>query len=107
MVNLRLELGFAIGPEVHRTLDYAIQANGDEPIRYQAHWPDGHQSHWPEGRWRTLHFPLPTGAESCPVRITFIVDNPVSTRVLHGAESGDDRIIGIELLRASYDLAMV
>lgn len=104
-VVLRLELCFAIAPDTNPVLNYAISINEQPAIPFEARWPDGKTSHWPQGRWRTLKFPISSVALGQPAKITFIVDRPVSTRELSGGKVDDDRLIGIGLLKATYDVA--
>lgn len=94
-IVLLLDLQFAIAPDTHEVLDYAIEVNGDTTY-HQARWPD---------RWRVLRIPLSPDALAAPVRVTFTTENPVSSRVLSNGGNDDDRVIGIGLLKATYDVA--
>lgn len=95
-VSLVLDLCFAIAPETHPVLEYSIEVNTAPAQQFEARWPN---------RWRIHRIPLKPAELAIPCRITFTMRNPVSTRVLKGGASHDGRILGIGLLKATYEMA--
>lgn len=93
-VVLLLDLVFAIAPDIQETLYYTIEVNADS-VSYEARWPE---------RGRIFRIPLPSEQLHAPLRVTFTVENPATTRALSGGKSDDDRLIGIGLGRAAYEV---
>jgi hypothetical protein len=91
---LVLDLQFAIARETHEVLHYTVEVNA-EATAHEAQWPH---------RGRVLRIRLRPEQLRMPLRITFTVDNPATTRALSGGKSNDDRLIGIGLGRACYEL---
>jgi hypothetical protein len=94
-IVLLLDLQFAITRDIHEVLEYSVEVNG-RAAYYQARWPD---------RWRVLRLPLAPAELHAPVRVIFSVENPALRHVPPDGGAGDRRVIGIGLLKATYELA--
>lgn len=91
MLVIRLTFPMAVG--IREIVRYSVEVN-TEIYSHEVRWPDC---------WQTLQIPI--SAEQCcnPVRVTFMVDSPASTKLLSGGKADDDRVIGIGLLGVSYE----
>lgn len=92
-IVLCIELAFAIAPDTHDVLDYSIEVN-EERSCHQARWPDN---------MRVFRIPLTPLAAAAPVRLTLMVENPISLRDLANGQGGDGRIVGMRLMKAGYE----
>lgn len=92
-VILCIELAFAIAPDTHDVLDYSIEVNEDRSC-HQARWPDN---------VRVFRIPLSLDVATAPLRLTIMVENPISLHDLANGRGGDGRIVGMRLMKAGYE----
>ena len=94
-VELVLDLQFALVADIHEELRFSIEVNG-EVTPFTGRWPE---------RGRRVRMKLRPELLRGPLRVTFVIDNPETPRVMSKGENRDERLIGIGLGGARYELA--